>query len=88
MGIWSKLGQSACPIERVHVSTRGRYGSVRMSADMLGLDSLGFVVRASELGRTLYEEISGHDNIDLICPATAAGIERGADSVTVRTGRP
>ena len=84
MGIWSKLGQSACPIERVHVSTRGRYGSVRMSADMLGLDSLGFVVRASELGRTLYEEISGHDNIDLICPATAAGIERGADSVTVR----
>ncbi len=84
MGIWSRLGQSACPIERVHVSTRGRYGSVRMSAGMLGLDSLGFVVRASELGRTLYEEISGHDNIDLICPATAAGIERGADSVTVR----
>ena len=84
MGIWSQLGQSACPIERVHVSTRGRYGSVRMSAGMLGLDNLGFVVRASELGRTLYEEISGHDNIDLICPATAAGIERGADSVTVR----
>ena len=84
IGIWSKLGQSACPIERVHVSTRGRYGSVRMSAGMLGLDNLGFVVRASELGRTLYEEISGHDNIDLICPATAAGIERGADSVTVR----
>lgn len=83
-GIWPKLGQSACPIERIHVSTRGRYGSVRMSAGMLGLDSLGFVVHASELGRTLYGEISARDNIDLICPATAAGIERGADSVTVR----
>ena len=83
-GIWPKLGQSACPIERIHVSTKGRYGSVRMSAGMLGLDSLGFVVRAGELGRALYQEISGHDNIDLICPATATGIERGADSVTVR----
>ena len=86
-GIWSKLEQSACPIERIHVSTKGRYGSVRMSADMLDLDTLGFVVRASELGRTLYEEIFGRDNIDLICPATAAGIERGTDSVTVRVSQ-
>ena len=84
MGIWSKLEQSACPIERIHVSTRGRYGCVRMSADMLDLDTLGFVVRATELGRTLHEEVSNHDNIDLICPATAAGIEREPDSVTVR----
>ena len=87
-GIWPKLEQSACPIERIHVSTKGRYGSVRMSAGMLDLDNLGFVVRANELGRTLYEEISARDNIDLICPATAAGIERGTDSVTVRVGRP
>lgn len=87
MGIWSKLEQSACPIERIHVSTQGRYGCVRMAAGMLDLDTLGYVVRASELGRALYEEISGRDNIDLICPATAAGIEREADSVTVRFRR-
>ena len=84
MGIWSRLEQSACPIERIHVSTQGSYGCVRMSADMLDLDTLGFVVRATELGRTLHEEISNHDNIDLICPATAVGVEREADSATVR----
>ena len=83
-GLWSKLEQSACPVERIHVSTQGRYGCVRMSADMLDLDALGFVVRAQELGRTLFEEAANHDNIDIFCPATAAGIERDADSVSVR----
>ena len=82
-GLWSKLEQSACPVERIHVSTQGRYGAVRMSADMLDLDALGFVVPAQELGRTLFEEAAGHDNIDTFCPATAAGIERGTGSVTV-----
>ena len=51
---------------------------------MLEFDALGFVVRAHELGRTLFEEVANHDNIDIFCPATAAGITRGADSVTVR----
>ena len=83
IGLWSKLEQSACPVERIHVSTQGRYGCVRMSADMLDLDALGFVVRAQELGQTLFEEIANHDNIDTFCPATAAGITRGTDSVTV-----
>ena len=82
-GLWSKLEQSACPVERIHVSTQGRYGCVRMSADMLDHDALGFVVHAQELGRTLFEEVANHDNIDIFCPATAAGIERDAGSVTV-----
>ena len=84
IGLWSKLEQSACPVERIHVSTQGRFGCVRMSAGMLDLDALGFVVRAQELGRTLFEEAAKHDNIDIFCPATAAGIDRDADSVTVR----
>ena len=84
IGLWSKLEQSACPVERIHVSTQGRFGCVRMSAGMLDLDALGFVVRAQELGRTLFEEAAKHDNIDIFCPATAAGIYRDADSVTVR----
>ena len=82
-GLWSKLEQSACPVERIHVSTQGRYGAVRMSADMLDLDALGFVVPAQELGLKLFEEAANHDNIDTFCPATAAGIERGTGSVTV-----
>ena len=83
-GLWPTLETSACPIERIHVSTRGRPGCVRMSAGMLGRDALGYVVPAHELGRAQFREIAGRDNIDLFCPATAAGIEPEAGSVAVR----
>ena len=84
MGLWENLEQSACPVERIHVSTQGRLGAVRMSADMLDADALGYVVPAHELGSTLFGEISGRGSIEMFCPATAAGIERDAQSVTVR----
>ena len=83
-GLWPKLETSACPIERIHVSTRGRFGCVRMSAGMLDRDALGYVVPAHELGRALYREIAGKDNIDIFCPATAEGIETESGSVAVR----
>ena len=84
IGLWSKLEPSVCPVERVHVSTRGRFGCVRMSAEMLGVDALGFVARAHELGRTLSGEMAGHANIDMFCPATAVAIDRDPHSVSVR----
>ncbi len=84
MGLWSKLEQSVCPIEQIHVSTQGTYGCVRMSAGLLDLDALGFVVSARELGRALFQEISNHDNIDMFCPAAATGIERDGHAVELR----
>ena len=86
-GLWPKLETSACPIERIHVSTRGRFGCVRMSAGMVDQDALGYVVPAHELGRALYREIAGQDNIDIFCPATAEGIETEPGSVAVRVGQ-
>ena len=83
-GLWPKLETSSCPIERIHVSTRGRFGCVRMSAGMLDQDELGYVVPAHELGRALYREIAGKDNIDIFCPATAEGMETESGSVAVR----
>ena len=83
-GLWPKLEASAYPIERIHVSTRGRPGCVRMLAGMVDQDALGYVVPAHELGRALYREIAGQDNIGIFCPATAEGIETGSGSVAVR----
>ena len=82
-GLWPKLEPSACPLERIHVSTRGRYGCVRMSAGMLDLQALGYVVPAHELGKILLQEIAGHPDIDMFCPATAGKIEHEPGSIAV-----
>ena len=82
-GLWQKLESCACPIERIHVSTQGRYGCVRMSADMLGLPALGYVVPAQELGRILLREMALRADIDRFCPATAGKIEHEPGSIAV-----
>ena len=82
-GLWPKLESSACPIERIHVSTQGRYGCVRMSAGMLGLQALGYVVPAHELGNILLREIAGHPDIEMFSPATAGKIEHEPGSIAV-----
>jgi len=43
-GLWSALADDACPIERVHVSHRGRFGATRMTAAEEGVAALGHVV--------------------------------------------
>ncbi len=87
-GLWQKLEPSACPIEHIHVSARGRYGSVRMSAGMLDLDALGYVVPAQELGNKLLQEIAGHADIEMFCPAKAEKIEHEPGSIAVHVTRP
>ena len=82
-GLWQKLESSACPVERIHVSTQGRYGCVRMSAGLLGLEALGYVVPAHELGNTLLREIAGRPDIELFRPATAVRMEHEPGSIAV-----
>ena len=85
-GLWQKLEASACPVEHIHVSTRGRPGCVRMSSGMLDLQALGYVVPAHELGSTLLREIARHPRIEMFCPATAGkiGHEPGSIAVHIR----
>lgn len=51
--IWPKLIAHAYPITTVHVSTKGRFGFTRFTAERLGLPVLGYVVPASALGSAL-----------------------------------
>lgn len=77
LGLWDQL--EVCPISQVHVSEQGRLGCVRMSAGMLGLEALGFTTTARALGRALFAALAERDEVDLICPASATGIETGPD---------
>ena len=83
IGLWSVVSGHACPIRRVHVSDRGRFGFMRLHAADLDLDALGYVVTARELGRAVIASIQTHENIELVCPATTVGVVQDTDKVAV-----
>lgn len=57
LGLWEAIAPQAQPILSVHVSERGRFGRVRMSAAEHGLDALGQVTDAATLQAVLSQEI-------------------------------
>ena len=83
MGIWPKLSAVANPIRKVHVSDQGQFGKVRMDADSLRLEALGYVVVARELGNVLLSSLDDYANIDLLCPARVRGLQRQEGSIAL-----
>ena len=55
MGVWACLCRWACPIESIHVSNQGRFGSTRMLAQDYGWQALGHVVENAWLGNALLD---------------------------------
>lgn len=75
LGVWDKLSLQATPIERIHVSDQGRFGSVRMLASDYGVDALGYVVENGWLGRVLLESVEQMKAVSFLCPAAVVGVE-------------
>lgn len=73
LGVWSAVALHACPINKVHVSQKGRFGTTCMTADEVGHDALGYVVPNQWLGQSLLSEISDQ-SITLCAPAKVKGI--------------
>lgn len=71
MGIWSALEAHLTPIDQIHVSDRGRFGSTRLQADEEGVPALGYVVENHWLGQVLIRHLQQHagDRLTLISPA-------------------
>lgn len=71
MGIWSALEAHLTPIDQIHVSDRGRFGSTRLRAAEEGVPALGYVVENHWLGRVLISHLQRHAgaHLELISPA-------------------
>ncbi len=74
-------------IERIHVSRRGDFGSVRFDAAELGLPTFGATIPARELGNALFRRLDGCRDLARLAPAEVIGFEiRDEDiEVTLRT---
>jgi 2-octaprenyl-6-methoxyphenol hydroxylase len=69
LGIWDGLTEQLTPINKVHVSNKGHFGSVVFEAEQLGVDALAFIVEAKVLGMALREKIQHNSRTTIICPA-------------------
>jgi 2-polyprenyl-6-methoxyphenol 4-hydroxylase len=68
LGLWNALGSAATPIERIHVSDQGRFGSVRLDAEDEGVGALGHVVENADIGRALNAALFAATGLELCAP--------------------
>lgn len=82
MGLWSGLARHVAPIEHIHVSERGRYGSTRMTAKEMKVDALGYVIQNQWLGQSLYAALGQCNYLSFESSAKVSGLQR----VTTESG--
>ncbi len=75
LGLWADMAAEANPIERIHVSDRGRFGFTRLSAVDAGLPALGYVIPNRVLGAVLVKTLEASPNIEWMCPAVMQALE-------------
>jgi 2-octaprenyl-6-methoxyphenol hydroxylase len=83
LGVWDRLAQWLCPIERIHVSSRGRFGSAVMDAQEHGWPALGYVVENAWLGNALIQALHRQGRVELRSPCRVADVHSHAGGVTV-----
>jgi len=84
LGLWAGLAARASPIHTVHVSQRGGFGVTRIRAAEEGVEALGYVLAARELGETLGAALAAAPRVRLLRPARIAALERSAAALRLR----
>ena len=69
LGVWDDLSATVTPIGRIHVSDRGHFGFARLRAEDCGVDALGYVVAAADLGRALEAALDSVERVRVLRPA-------------------
>jgi len=69
IAVWDELQQWLCPIESIHVSSRGRFGSSLLKARDYGWSALGYVVENAWLGNALVRALYRQGRVEIVSPA-------------------
>ncbi len=88
LGIWAPVRADAAPIQRIHVSERGRLGTTVIDGSEEGGEPLGYVLENRLLGAALWQAMTGSPNVRLLSPATVTGVATAEDAlaITVQSG--
>lgn len=83
LGVWDSLSHWLCPIERIHVSSRGRFGSTVMHALDHQWPALGYVVENAWLGSALIQSLHRQGRVELRSPCRVAAVQSHAGGVHI-----
>lgn len=75
MAFWDELQQWLCPIDSIHVSSRGRFGSSLLRAGDYGWSALGYVVENAWLGNALVQALHRQGRVEILSPAKVVSAE-------------
>lgn len=80
LGLWPALANYATPIQHIHVSDRGHFGTTRLEAQREGVEALGHVVLGRHIGQVLWQRLEQQQNLQLLCPAQLTALRFEADA--------
>lgn len=85
VGVWCDLPNT--PIQHIHVSQKGFLGTSTIHAEDYDVPSLGYTVRAGDLGRAFQRQVAECDAIDWRAPARVVKVVHHAnyEQVTVKS---
>ncbi|MEN8261440.1 MAG: FAD-dependent monooxygenase, partial [Pseudomonadota bacterium] len=83
LSVWYTVASQAAPIRSIHVSDRGHFGKVRLSADKENVDALGYVITARILEDAVAGAVAAIKGVERICPARVVGLKSGHETVFV-----
>ncbi len=85
IGVWGEVARlGATPIEKIHISDRGRFGFTHLSCADLGQEALGYVVEARVLGLALLARLQQFPSVAWLCPATLESVDFQPDAAIAR----
>ena len=82
LGVWQAIEAKATAITDIHVSDRGRFGKVRLSAKQQDVAALGYVIAARDIEGHLAGMVDDAD-ITQIAPARLVGLASDSHSVNL-----
>lgn len=80
LGVWQAIQAKATAITDIHVSDRGHFGKVRLSARAQHVAALGYVITARDIESHIAEMV-GQSAITQLCPARLVGLSSDEKAV-------
>ncbi len=81
LGLAAHIAREAVPIQRIHISERGRFGVTRLDSRDEHVPALGYVINARRLGGVLYEALDALPKVTWLRPARLTAIAADAEVV-------